>query len=407
MFEVQRLIRVTITILSLGTASLMAPASFADESAETIAALRAQLEALSARLERLESQQQSTPVLQTSVQDAPVAAKPEKKALKIKYNADLRYRFESFDIENTPDRHRNRVRARFGLTAPVSDTTQLGFALASGSDDPVSSNQTLGDNFSSKQVNIDQAFVRWQPLNSSWDIYAGKFKNPLERAAGNGLLWDGDLRPEGLAAQYAQNDLFFNALGTWINESKSGDDLLLLGAQAGIEKKVFGSSSLIAGVGFYQYTGIEGSAELMPGKALGNRLTADGRYLSSYDLLESFAELNVPTSFGKAIFYADYVQNLGADAYDTGYVLGTKIGFGDWSLGWAYEDIEADAVYAMLTDSDFGGGGTDAEGHKLEASFALSKKVKLVSTLFLNDRNVDFGVEQEFRRFMFDVVVKY
>ena len=117
-------------------------------------------------------------------------------------------------------------------------------------------------------------------------------------------------------------------------------------------------------------------------------MNTGSRFLSSFDLLEGFAELKFPTSFGKTSLYADYVKNLGADDFDTGYTLGAKVGVSDWSFGWAYENIEADAVYAQLTDSDFGGGGTDSEGHRLSASYAVSKKVKVGGTLFLNDRMV-------------------
>ncbi|NCF34025.1 MAG: hypothetical protein GWP50_10710 [Proteobacteria bacterium] len=43
------------------------------------------------------------------------------------------------------------------MTATVTDNTQLGFELASGSEDPVFTNQSLGNDFSTKPVNIDQA----------------------------------------------------------------------------------------------------------------------------------------------------------------------------------------------------------------------------------------------------------
>ena len=177
---------------------LSAPLGWADARDDTIAALRAQLEAISERLERLEAQQQTTletPASPTTTAQAtPVQVAGSKVAAantldrSIKYNADFRYRFESFDIQDTPDRHRNRVRARVGIKAPVTETTLLGFGLASGSDDPISSNQSLGDNFSSKQVNIDQAYLRWQPTGQDIDVFAGKFKNPLYRAGGSGLL---------------------------------------------------------------------------------------------------------------------------------------------------------------------------------------------------------------------------
>lgn len=402
-------------------ACLSAPTGWADAPSDAISELRAQLAALTARLEILEAQQQQTQVdvqansanvaeTKTLSQSAIASSKvsPAKSAEStLKYDADFRYRFESFNIEDTPDRHRNRIRARVGVKATVSDEMLIGFALASGSNDPISSNQSLGDNSSSKQVNIDQAYIRFQPTGRHTDLYAGKFKNPLYRAGGNGLLWDGDLRPEGLAATFSRDAVFVNALASWINESKAGDDILLLGTQLGFKTPVFESASLVAGVGYYEYTGIQGSAEYIPEKSRGNRVTDQGKYLSGFDLLEGFAELKFPTSFGKASIYADYVKNLGADEYDTGYTLGAKLGVSDWSFGWAYENIEADAVYAQLTDSDFGGGGTDSEGHRLSASYAISKKIKVGGTLFLNDRNVDFGTEQDYQRLMLDLSVKY
>ena len=390
--------------------SLLAPLSWSSDKNETIEALRSQLEALSARLEQLEAEQHKTEMsVQTMNANSTKATTKTKSTDRIKMNADLRYRFESIDVEGAPDRLRNRVRARVGSKADRNENTLLGFELASGSDDPVSTNQTLGDNFSSKGVNIDQAYVRFRPTGQDLDIYAGKFKNTLQRVGGNGLIWDGDLRPEGFGVKYGQGNLFINGLGTWIDESKSGNDVLLLGAQAGISVPAFESAKLIAGLGYYEYTGFDSptDASADADNVSGNRLTADGRYVSDFELIEGFAELKLPTNLGKATIYADYVQNVGAKDNDTGYVFGTKLKVSDWSLGWAYQDIEADAVYAVLTDSDFGGGGTDAKGHKFSTSYAFNKKVKVGGTLFLNDRNVDFGTEQDYTRFMLDLSVKY
>jgi cell division protein FtsB len=411
--KLQPCTRVFLPVILL---ALLAPLSWSSEKGETIEELRAQLDALSARLERLESEQQDTELSVQSLRANAAEVKTKTASTdRIKMNADLRYRFESIDVEGAPDRLRNRVRARVGIKADINQNTLLGFELASGSDDPVSTNQTLGDNFSSKGVNIDQAYVRFQSTGQDLNIYAGKFKNTLLRVGGNGLIWDGDLRPEGIGVKYGQGNLFINGLGTWIDESKSGNDVLLLGAQAGISVSALESAKLIAGMGYYEYTGFDqptdnpfdSTGKLVKQDIAGNRLTADGRYVSDFELIEGFAELKFPTSLGKATVYADFVQNLGAKDNDTGYVFGTKLKVSDWSLGWAYQDIEADAVYAVLTDSDFGGGGTDAKGHKFSTSYAFNKKVKVGGTLFLNDRNVDFGTEQDYTRFMLDLSVKY
>lgn len=405
--------KIRAALFALGTVfCLSTPNIWASDDAATISQLRAELRALSARLETLEAQQQSGAIKSAAV----AASKPQSSAVqpadRIKLNADLRYRYESIDVEGKPDRLRNRIRARVGMKATINDSTMLGFELASGSDDPISTNQTLGDNFSSKGVNIDQAYARFQPTNQDLDIYAGKFKNTLLRVGGNGLLWDGDLRPEGIGLKYAQGDIFVNALGTWIDESKSGNDVLLLGAQAGITVPAFASAKLTAGMGYYEYTGLnQPTVDLEDLRGAtnfsGNRLTANVHYVSDFELLEGFTELKFPTSLGKASVYADYVKNLGADDYDAGYVFGTKLSVADWSLGWAYQDIEADSVYALLTDSDFGGGGTDAKGHKLAASYSFNNKVKVGGTLFLNERNLDFGNEEDYTRFMLDLMIKY
>ena len=53
------------------------------------------------------------------------------------------------------------------------------------------------------------------------------------------------------------------------------------------------------------------------------------------------------------------------------------------------------------------GHGTDGEGHILQAGYALSKQIALRGTLFLNDRNVDFGTEEDFKRLMLDISFKY
>ena len=59
------------------------------------------------------------------------------------WRGDVRYRYESFEIDQKDDRERNRLRARVALKATVSETVDVVVGLASGSDDPVSTNQTL------------------------------------------------------------------------------------------------------------------------------------------------------------------------------------------------------------------------------------------------------------------------
>src|ERR1043165_8181444 len=62
----------------------------------------------------------------------------------IKFNGDLRLRHEDFFNKgvNAVDRHRERLRLRFGATASIQDFT-AGIRFASGTGEQTSTNQTF------------------------------------------------------------------------------------------------------------------------------------------------------------------------------------------------------------------------------------------------------------------------
>ena len=372
----------------------------------TIQALQAQLIELTARLDALENEKAQTITSSKPVVSAQTVA--QAKALEgIKFKGDFRFRQESFDIEGQDDRHRSRLRSRVALVAPINEDVSVGFGLASGSSDPTSANQTLGSVSSSKAINLDLAYVNWNLPNSDISVQAGKFKNPLKRVGGTGLLWDGDVRPEGVTASYNKGSIFATGLGSWVDENKGDADLILLGGQVGSNFKLANNVSVLFGLGYYNITASEGAGSFFGVAANDNRLDANGGYLNGFQNIEGFAEIGIPAELGKVTLFADYVQNLDADDFETGYSLGAKVKANKWSFGWEYRDLEADAVFAAFSDSDFLGGGTDGEGHILKTGYALSKKISLNSALFLNDRNVDFGTEESFKRLMLDISFKH
>lgn len=383
----------------------------------TIQALQAQLLALTARLDALEKE--NSQVITSTAPVASAKAAAQAKALDgINFKGDFRLRQESFDIDGQADRHRSRLRSRVALVAPINEDVSVGFGLASGSSDPTSANQTLGSVASSKAINLDLAYVNWNIANADMSVQAGKFKNPLKRVGGTGLLWDGDVRPEGVTASYKKGSLFAIGLGSWIDENRprfnalngqyqSQADLILLGGQVGSSFKLANNVSILFGLGYYNITASEGADSLFGNAANDNRLDVNGGYLNGFRNVEGFAEIGIPTELGKLTLFADYVQNLDADDFDTGYSLGAKVKANKWSFGWEYRALEVDAVFAAFSDSDFLGGGTDGEGHILKTGYVLSKKISLSSSLFLNDRNVDFGTEESFKRLMLDISFKH
>mgnify|MGYP002624157202 CR=1 FL=1 len=67
------------------------------------------------------------------------------------------------------------------------------------------------------------------------------------------------------------------------------------------------------------------------------------------------------------------------------------------------QDLEADAVIATFTDSDFGGSGTDGSGHVLKAEYALAENWVLGGTLFLNEIEENIGNEHDYTRLQLDL----
>ncbi|MEH6468470.1 MAG: putative porin [Porticoccus sp.] len=404
------------TALYLAVAALStSPAVFADTDQATLNELRGQIAALTERLNQMEVKTESTATA--------VAARPDSWADKIVWNGDFRYRYETIDDDRKDDdRRRNRVRARIGLTAQVSDDIKAGVGLATGEDDPVSTNQTLGEASTSKGIQLDMAWIDWN-FAENLHLVGGKTKNPYYRVAKNGLLWDGDFRPEGAHVSFDNGTIWATAGYHFLNSDNGSnadkDTEETMGAQLGYNGKISDNVKFKVG-GSYFYIPVEGSTNA--GSILkdsddpddingfGNSLVGSV-YEFDYELVELFAELNTKIADIPTTFFADYVKNNDADE-DTGYAAGVKFGKvkdkGDWEVGYTYQDLEADAVFAVFTDSDFGGGGTDVKGHILKAAYGISKNTALGVT-YLSNEYGDYtrGEEFDFDRLQIDLKTKF
>lgn len=89
----------------------------------------------------------------------------------------------------------------------------------------MSTNQSFDDGFSTKDIGVDLAYVDWK-VRDDLNVYAGKMKNPVFKAGGVPLIWDGDLNPEGIAAKYASGGFFAAAGGFSVEERSRADDSL-------------------------------------------------------------------------------------------------------------------------------------------------------------------------------------
>jgi hypothetical protein len=422
------------TLVTFCVLLLSSPVIAQAASDEDFAAMRAQMMALSERLDRLEAenkaltqanaelaksnQETAVSVAEVSEKTNAVAAVVEEQSAKsswtdtIRWKGDFRYRYEAFNIEGKPNRDRNRVRARAALIADITPTIEVGLGLASGGDDPVSSNQTLGGGGSTKDLRMDLAYFDWSGLKDT-HVYGGKFNNFIYKSGKNALLWDGDWRPEGTGIKWDNGKFFANALGTWIeSDSNSGQSFAYL-TQAGVKLPLGDLLKLTTGVGYHVFdTKGSGSFYGDDDDFFGNSFDPiTMTYLYDYEELEFFADLDFEMFGHPAQLFGNYVQNQAADDNDTAYAFGFKYGSaknkGEWQFGYVYQKLEADSVLGLLTDSDFGGGGTDAKGSIIKGSYALAKNFNADFTYFINDVGLKSGDPIDFKRLQLDLSFKY
>ena len=424
-----------ILFSTLVASIVLTPAAFAAVSDEDFAQLREQLAAVSARLDELAAENAELRAAQnqadaaisqveTTVSEIPAAS--ESWPDRIKLGGDFRYRFESIEVEGSDSRSRHRIRARTNIKAQVADNTEVGFGLATGGNDPVSTNQTLGGGGSSKPVVLDLAYVDWE-ATEGLHLLAGKFKNPLKRAGGQALTWDGDWTPEGFALKYQRDWFFVNALGTYLEgDSKKRNDNFSWGGQFGASG-TFGDVKLTGGIGYYSIP-TKGKATTFgdatdPGDYFGNTAVEAGGaacgttpdatcvFLYDYELTQVFAEAAFNVGEWPALVFFDYVNNSDPSDNDTGWIIGTKLGQakdrGQMQFAYYYADKEADSMIGMLTDSDFGGGGTDSKGHWVQFNYGLNESLTIGAQYFINEIDLSSGSKSDFDRLMIDMQWKW
>jgi hypothetical protein len=346
---------------------------------------------------------------------------------------------------NNTDRHRYRYRARLGLKVKLPDYREAnigkfeaGFRMTTGNEeDPVSTNETLGDYFNRDSFVFDRAYLKYKfsPINPVWSrmpqlsIIGGRFANPW---FSTDLVWDSDLNFEGAAINYETDtekmqplNLFFTAgIFPLQEEELHSRDKWFWGAQVGFEFIPRYDVAFTLGAAYYDYKNIEGIQndvdrpeyydftapifmqmgntlmDIDPTGALKSALATD------YDILDIYLSANLGFFYPvQIIIEGQYVKNFGFDrdrvievtgnpdpVEDTdGYMVGATFGypkivnFGEWNVGLKYKYLGADAVLDAFTDSDFHLGGTNAKGWILKGEYGLYRNVWLTTRWISSD----------------------
>ena len=326
-------------------------------------------------------------------------------------DGDLRYRHETINDDALSVRHRHRIRARANATATLDENMEAGFGLSTGGAANDSGNQTLDEGFSRKSIGLDLAYFDWR-LARSLNLVGGKMSNPFFRPGGHHLLYDGDLRPEGLALKMSSGAFFANASTFWTEERGSGPDSVWYGFQAGYRSSPADGISLTTGASIHELSHAQGRAPVFtPSSGQGNQLDGNGNYRYGFSQVEVFGELRLNLAGHPMTVFVDYVTNAAADVYADGIALGVAYrratDLGTWNLGYIYQDLEANAVVGAFTDSDFAGGTSDGSGHTLRAGYSLPGGLGLALRYIIGDRGEAAGNLRDYNRLQADLNFSY
>ena len=312
----------------------------------------------------------------------------------IDFNYDLRYRFEyTDDGSKDSKRRRNRIRSRFGATISPIEKIKISIRFATAEANPIGANQNLGQDFSLKDVGIDQLYFEYSPTKNL-DFMVGKVKNPFFKANKSQLILDNDYNPDGLALRVKKGKIF-GSLGVFtMDEDESVDDVSITGLQIGISSSTLGEAEYKIALARYTFDDIRGrpaSEITWNGKIFGNPTDGQNNYLNNFSLTNLSAEIRskvgsreIPT-----VFFVDWVINSDAIAHDRGIQIGAKFPLADaWKITYLYKDVEKNSVFGALSDSNFGGGGAGHKGHQINLGYTFSKNFSAEFTIYENDKNM-------------------
>lgn len=406
----------------------------------------------------------------------------------LKFSGDIRLRYEAFGLHGNPNasptsttagyqdaRNRFRIRLRYGFEKKFSDELKAGFSMASGdktangyNTDPISTNQSMTNDFSFKNIWIEKAYVTYTPEwarmglgagmeISGFEVTAGKFNNPFEKGSTD-MIWDRDLKPEGVYEKIdaklfdTENfDLkaYLLSMQSVLMETgnsstaTSNKDANLFAYQAGLNP-VFYVPGLekpvdaLSAISVYNYQNYDNNSNWQisgVSQANGNpsyntnQLSAKGfNILSFYQEInfyphgipvKPFAEFahNMSNQSGLSALTPNNSMQGGADAWSLGLTLGKLVKKGDWQASYAYKYVGANSVVGAFNDSDFGGynyGGANKEGNVIKLGYNLTDYLTLNGACFLvrpitqRDTTANgMQVDQSVRRFQIDMTYKF
>lgn len=325
------------------------------------------------------------------------------------FSGDARYRAESIDVGDV-DIDRQRVRARFGVQAKITDTMLTGLRLSTGEGDPRSAHLTFSGGYSRRSVGVDLAYLQWS-IAPELRVAAGKVAYPNWEPA-QSVFIGGDFNPEGWSGAYrSAAGWFANAHQFWLQTRADAADSRQSGLQLGYATAENLPTHLTLATAYTDFTQVEGQQPFLDGvNPYGNSLNAFGELQNDFNIAELAAELTLQSYPGLFTVFMHLARNVAASDDDTAYAAGVSMSAArlkHWRIGYHYTRIEKDALFGQLMDGDFGGGSTDSRGHAFRLSYLPAGRWSSSLSYLHNQVNISATAPRPFDLIQLDIDFTY
>jgi len=439
--------------LSLPVAALAGGSTTNDAILRELQELRAQVSSQQAEIDLLKERKATAPEdmeymkTKMAVQQEHIDAIEAKKGFvvsgnkfidQVKLKGDLRVRYDVRDrqFKDGEDVTRERFRTRFrlgGIWDNKEESWQVGAGLATGSDDPTSTNDTYSEAkpFETGDIRLDYAYAKHKWSDVSMTL--GQSENPYKSSW---VLWDTDVRLAGLTMAYGQKEGVFATGGAYAAKLVQDDDTAMLYmGQVGYNGKFSEKGKFTVATGYHAYGkemiseeyGLDHDAADLHTKSQFGLGSVDP---NAYELSigDIYSDVSFPAGPVKLKMYGQVWNNFGADGKigqsqagskfpgapddnNLGWVLGADAKINDFKLGYAYSRVEADSLFGYLSDSDFSEGlsKSNKKGHRVQLGYSLSKNWSTDFTFFNVKRIEDYASakEDQVNLYLLDVSYKF
>jgi hypothetical protein len=360
----------------------------------------------------------------------------------IKLKGDMRVRYDVRDKEFKAgmgeDLTRERFRSRFrlgGVWDNKAENWQLAAGLATGTDDPRSTNDTWSEvkPFETGDIRLDYAYAKhkW----NDFSMALGQMENPYKTSW---VFWDSDVRLAGMTLAYGQKEGVFATGGAYgAKLVQDNDTSMLYMGQVGYNGKFSEKGKFTVATGYHVYSneiideewGLDHDFEKDPA----HPATKSSFGLGSVDpnvyelsIGDIYTDVSFPAGPVKLKMYGHIWMNFGADGKigqsqagskfpglpednDMGWVVGTDATINDFKMGLAYTVVEADSLFGYLSDATFGDGlsFTNKKGWKALLGYNFTKNWSTALNYYNYERVEDWTAAKEDNVSVYQIDVNY